>query len=44
MADAPENTSHPKGTLALILLYLLMVAVLWIETYLRLWIPGGEGP
>lgn len=28
---------HPKGALAFMLLYLLLLAVMWVNAYLRLW-------
>lgn len=37
-----QESPHPKGALALILVYLALVAIFWIETYLRLWIPRGR--
>lgn len=42
MAEESQHAeAHPKGTLALILLYLLMVSVLWIDAYMTLWFPRG---
>lgn len=32
----------PYGTLAFILVYMVVVAVLWVETYLRLYVPRGQ--
>jgi hypothetical protein len=32
----------PYGTLAFILVYMAVVAVLWVETYLRLYVPRGQ--
>ena len=37
-----QESPHPKGALALILVYLIGLAVMWIETYLRLWLPRGR--
>lgn len=37
-----QGSPHPKGALALILVYLATLAGFWIETYLRLWIPRGR--
>jgi len=37
-----EESPHPKGALALILVYLVALAFFWTETYLRLWIPRGR--
>ena len=28
---------HPKGALAFMLLYLLLLALMWTNAYLRLW-------
>ncbi len=43
MAEESQHTeSHPKGTLALILLYLVVLSALWIDVYLTLWIPRGR--
>jgi hypothetical protein len=33
----PEPAEHPKGALVFMLIYLLMLAVLWLNAYLRLW-------
>lgn len=32
-----EESEQPKGTLALILLYLVVLSVLWTWTFLGLW-------
>lgn len=32
-----EESQHPKGALAFMLLYLLLLALLWTNAYLRLW-------
>jgi hypothetical protein len=37
-----QESPHPKGALALILVYLVTLAGFWLETYLRLWIPRGR--
>ncbi|HSE05559.1 MAG TPA: cytochrome c oxidase subunit 2A [Methylomirabilota bacterium] len=34
--DEPEE--HPKGALAWILIYLVIIVFFWVNTYLRLWI------
>jgi hypothetical protein len=34
--DMDEN-EHPKGALLFILVYLLLLAALWTNAYLRLW-------
>jgi hypothetical protein len=36
--DAPEE--HPRGALAFILVYLVIIVCFWVNTYLRLWIRG----
>jgi hypothetical protein len=42
MAEESQHAEpHPKGTLAMILLYLVMISVLWIDVYLTLWFPRG---
>ena len=42
--DEPERPEHehepPKGTLIAMLIYLLLVALLWTNVYLRLWVKG----
>lgn len=38
----PEPHSMPKGTLVLILAYLVMLSILWIDAYLTLWLPRGR--
>jgi hypothetical protein len=35
--DDSEQHEHPTGALLVILIYLLLVASLWIHVYLRLW-------
>lgn len=35
-----EN-DHPKGALAFMLLYLLLMALLWSNAYLKLWGVGS---
>jgi hypothetical protein len=37
--EAMNDTEHPKGALLFMLVYLLIMAVLWTNAYLRLW--GG---
>ncbi|MFI5325456.1 MAG: cytochrome c oxidase subunit 2A [Candidatus Rokuibacteriota bacterium] len=37
-ANAPEE--HPRGALAFILIYLVIIVAFWVNTYLRLWIRG----
>lgn len=34
-----SENDHPKGALLFMLIYLLLLAVLWTNAYLRLW--GG---
>jgi hypothetical protein len=36
--DPPEE--HPRGALAFILIYLVIIVAFWVNTYLRLWIRG----
>lgn len=33
----PEENEHPRGALLFILVYLLVTAIFWVNTYLRLW-------
>jgi hypothetical protein len=35
-----ENEAHPRGALVFILIYLVIIVVFWVNTYLRLWIRG----
>ena len=35
-----EQEEHPRGALVFILIYLLVIVVFWVNTYLRLWIRG----
>jgi hypothetical protein len=35
-----EEEQHPRGALIFILIYLLVVVLFWINTYLRLWTRG----
>jgi hypothetical protein len=37
LAMEPEEEEHPKGALLLILLYLVVLALFWLNTYLRIW-------
>ncbi len=32
-----EEYEHPRGALAFMLIYLLLLALLWLNAYLRLW-------
>lgn len=32
-----DENEHPKGALAFMLLYLVTLAALWLNAYLRLW-------
>jgi hypothetical protein len=36
MSDEKETYEHPRGALLFILAYLLALAVLWTDVYLRL--------
>jgi hypothetical protein len=33
-----EKNEHPKGALLFILVFLLILVMFWINTYLRLWL------
>jgi hypothetical protein len=35
--NASENEPRPRGALVLILIYLLILAAFWVNTYLRIW-------
>jgi hypothetical protein len=35
--DQHDGEPRPRGALLLILLYLLVIAVFWLNTYLRIW-------
>jgi hypothetical protein len=35
--DAHDSEPRPRGALLLILIYLLVIAAFWVNTYLRLW-------
>jgi len=35
-----NENEHPKGALIFMLIYLLVLALLWTNTYLRLWLKG----
>jgi hypothetical protein len=37
---AMDDNDHPRGALAFILVYLLLVVFLWTHVYLRLWVKG----
>lgn len=32
-----DGHEHPKGALLFMLIYLLLLAALWVNAYLRLW-------
>jgi hypothetical protein len=34
---APEEQEHPKGALLFILVYLVVLALFWLNAYLRIW-------
>jgi hypothetical protein len=36
-----DEQDHPKGALAFMLLYLLLMALLWSNAYLKLWGVGS---
>jgi hypothetical protein len=33
-----NENEHPRGALLFILIYLLLIVVFWVNTYLRLWL------
>jgi hypothetical protein len=33
----PDDEPRPRGALLLILIYLMVLAAFWINTYLRIW-------
>jgi hypothetical protein len=33
-----EENEHPKGALLFILVFLVIVVLFWINTYMRLWL------
>ena len=33
-----NENGHPRGALLFILIYLLLIVVFWVNTYLRLWL------
>jgi hypothetical protein len=33
-----NEKEHPRGALLFILIYLLLIVVFWVNTYLRLWL------
>ena len=35
--NAHEDEPRPRGALLLILIYLAILAVFWLNTYLRIW-------
>jgi hypothetical protein len=35
--NASESEPRPRGALVLILIYLLILAAFWVNTYLRIW-------
>ena len=35
--DAHDDEPRPRGALLLILIYLVILAAFWINTYLRIW-------
>ena len=36
--DTHEHVEHPRGALVFMLIYLLVLGVLWLNAYLRLWV------
>jgi hypothetical protein len=36
-----DEHEHPKGALLFMLVYLVLLAVMWTNMYLKLWAPGG---
>ena len=35
-----EQTPHPKGALTFMLIYLAVLSLLWLHSFLRLWNKG----
>lgn len=35
--DDDRQSEHPRGALLFMLIYLLVLTVLWLNAYLRLW-------
>jgi Cytochrome c oxidase subunit IIa family len=33
-----SDNEHPKGALLFILIYLALIVVFWVNTYMRLWL------
>jgi hypothetical protein len=33
-----NENEHPRGALLFILIYLVLIVVFWVNTYLRLWL------
>jgi hypothetical protein len=40
MDDQQPPKEHPKGALAFMLIYLVVITLVWINAYLRLWLKG----
>ena len=36
-----DENDHPKGALAFMLVYLLLLTIMWINMYFKLWAPAG---
>ena len=36
-----DENEHPRGALFLMLVYLVLLALLWTNMYLKLWNPEG---
>lgn len=39
-----DENDHPKGALLFILVYLLLLALLWTNAYLKLWTASAVRP
>lgn len=33
-----SDNDHPKGALLFLLIYLMLIVVFWVNTYMRLWL------
>ncbi len=36
-----NENDHPKGALLFMLIYLVLLALMWTNMYLKLWSPAG---
>jgi hypothetical protein len=37
MEPEPDEPEHPRGALLLILVYLVVLGLFWLNAYLRIW-------